>query len=146
MKTETAVKARRTDETPSVGRTFGTVDGVALALAAVTGALHLSLYVTDSWLPFLAAGLGFLGWMGLYVALPRYRRAVAVGGILFTVAQIAGYLLFPMGPLWLGVLDKAVQVALVAVLATVVVRGGSVGRATEPVEGVETVDSASGGR
>jgi hypothetical protein len=89
------------------------VHWAALGLTAITGVTHLYLYITDSWLPFLFAGAGFLGLIGIIVALPRYRRPSYVVGILFTVSQIVGYLLFPMGPLWLGIADKTVQVALV---------------------------------
>ncbi|WP_416838900.1 hypothetical protein [Haloferax sp. DFSO52] len=88
----------------------------AIGLAAITGVIHLSLYVTDDWLPFLFAGVGFLGAIALFVVLPRHRRPLYVAGMLFTASQIVGYLLFPMGPLWLGVLDKAVQIALIVVL------------------------------
>ncbi|WP_411965577.1 hypothetical protein [Haloferax sp. YSMS24] len=89
------------------------VHWTALGLTAITAVTHLYLFVTDDWLPFLFAGAGFLGLIGVLVALPGYRRPSYVVGILFTASQIIGYLLFPMGPLWLGVLDKAVQLALV---------------------------------
>lgn len=84
-----------------------------LGLAAVTGAIHLSLYVTDSWLPFLLAGAGFFGAIGLFFLLEDYRRYLYLAGIPFTLAQIGGYLLVPTGPLWLGVIDKLVQVAFI---------------------------------
>lgn len=38
------------------------------------------------------------------------------GGIPYPVARIGGYLLLPLGPLWLSVVDKIVQVALVFAL------------------------------
>ena len=92
------------------------VHWTALSLVAVTAATHLYLYVTMGWLPFLLAGAGFVGALGLFFVAPSYRRPLYVAGILFTVAQIVGYVLLPMGPLWIGVLDKVVQAALVVVL------------------------------
>lgn len=93
-----------------------TAHRTAVGLTAVTGALHLYLYVTEDWLPFLLAGAGFLGALALFVVLQTHRRPLYAAGVLFTAAQVVGYLLFPMGPFWLGVADKAVQVALVATL------------------------------
>lgn len=55
-----------------------------LGLAAITGVIHLYLYL---------------------------------GGIPYTLAQIGGYLLFPMGPVWLAAIDKVVQVAFIIALA-----------------------------
>ncbi|MFB6139300.1 MAG: hypothetical protein ABEJ26_02555 [Halosimplex sp.] len=94
-----------------------TLDWVAIALATVTGVTHLYLYTTEDWLPFLLAGAGFFGAIALLVALPRYRHWLYPLGALFVLSQIVGYLLLPLGPLWLGVLDKVIQVALIAVLA-----------------------------
>lgn len=85
-----------------------------LSLAAVTGVIHLYLYLTDSWLPFLLAGAGFLCAIGLFFLLKDYRRYLYLAGVPYTIVQIGGYLMVPMGPLWLGALDKAVQVAFIA--------------------------------
>ena len=93
-----------------------------MSLAAVTGVIHLYLYVTESWLPFLLAGAGFLGAIGLFFLLKDYRRYLYLVGVPYTLAQIGGYLMFPMGPLWLGVLDKAVQVAFIAGLVYLYLR------------------------
>ena len=101
------------------------VHWTALGLAAATGAIHLYLYTTEDWLPFLLAGAGFVGAIGLFFALKSYRRPIYVAGVLFTAAQIGGYLLFPMGPVWLGVLDKVVQVALVVTLGFLFVADGA---------------------
>ncbi|MFB6106584.1 MAG: hypothetical protein ABEJ70_06395 [Halobacteriaceae archaeon] len=89
---------------------------LAIALAAVTGAVHLYLYLLEDWLPFLLAGLGFFGAIVLLIVLPRYRRSLYPVGVLYVLAQIVGYVLLPLGPAWLGYLDKAVQVLLVLVL------------------------------
>lgn len=93
-----------------------TLDWVAIVLAVATAAIHLYLFTTEDWLPFLLAGAGFLGAVGVLVALPRYRRWLYPIGVLFVLSQIVGYLLLPLGPLWIGVLDKAIQVALILVL------------------------------
>jgi hypothetical protein len=97
------------------------VHWTALGLAAVTGAIHVYLYTTEDWLPFLYAGAGFLAAIGLFFLLAGYRRPIYAVGVPFTVAQIVGYAMFPLGPLWLGVLDKAVQVALVVALVALFV-------------------------
>lgn len=86
-----------------------------IGLAAITGALHLYLFAVEDWLPFLLAGLGFFAAIALLAVNVRRKYLYPVG-VAYTVAQIAGYLVLPLGPLWLGVLDKAVQVALVGVL------------------------------
>lgn len=122
------------DPTPS----FTWVHWTALSLAAVTGAIHLYLYVTEDWLPFLLAGAGFMGAIGLFLILKRYRRPIYVAGVLFTGIQIVGYLLFPMGPLWLGMLDKGVQVGLMIALGYLFVTTGG-RRTTGEVESVARV-------
>lgn len=87
-----------------------------LSLAAITGVIHLYLYVTESWLPLLLAGAGFFGAIGLFFLLKDYRRYLYLVGIPFTMAQIGGYLMFPMGPIELAVIDKTVQVAFIVAL------------------------------
>lgn len=93
-----------------------TLDWVAILLALVTAAIHLYLFTTEDWLPFLLAGAGFLGAVVLLIALPKYRHWLYPVGGLFVASQIVGYLLLPLGPLWIGVLDKAIQVVLIIVL------------------------------
>lgn len=93
-----------------------TVHWGTLSLAAITGVIHLYLYVTDSWLPFLFAGAGFFGAIGLFFLLKDYRRYLYLVGIPFTMAQIGGYLMFPLGPIELAVIDKVVQVAFIVAL------------------------------
>ena len=93
------------------------LDWVAILLAAGTGVIHLYLFTTEDWIPFLLAGLGFFGAIGLLFVLPGYRHYLYVVGVLFVISQIVGYLLLPLGPAWIGYLDKAVQVLLILVLA-----------------------------
>jgi hypothetical protein len=105
---------------------------LALSLVAVTGVIHVYLFTTESWLPFLMAGLGFLGALGLFFVVESYRRVLYVGIALFTIGQIVGYLLLPIGPVWLAALDKAVQVALVVALAYLFVADGRQTASSEP--------------
>lgn len=92
------------------------LDWVAIILAAITGVVHLYLFTIEDWLPFLLAGLGFFGAIVLLIVLPGYRRYLYLAGVLYVIAQIVGYLLLPLGPAWIGYLDKAVQVLLILVL------------------------------
>ena len=94
---------------------------LGVALAAITGAIHLWLAYafsseTGMAVAFLIAGVGFLG--GVAAVLFDYRRRLFyVLGIPFTAGQI---------PLWYvanapdfgatGIADKVVQVVLVVVL------------------------------
>ncbi|WP_338740468.1 DUF7475 family protein [Haloplanus salilacus] len=98
-----------------------TLDWVGTALAVVTGVIHLVLGVRflDSPLgiSFLLAGVAFL--VAVLLLLVDYRRRLLyLVGIPFTAIQVVLY--FPLNwpdvvsPVGLG--DKAVQVALVAVL------------------------------
>jgi hypothetical protein len=93
---------------------------IAFVLAAITGVLHLWLGVSFLSSPlgisFLLAGLGFLGGIVL-VALDYRRRPVYALGVPFTAVQIvAWYLVNAPDFSPIGYLDKAVQVAFVAVL------------------------------
>lgn len=112
MSTATAVE-------PEVG-SLTSLHWAGVALAAITGIVHLWLGVSflDSGLgiAFLVAGVGFFAGIAAVVADYR-RRLVYLLGIPFTAGQI---------PIWLavnwpdfgaiGIADKVVQVALIAVL------------------------------
>ena len=89
---------------------------VAIALAATTGIVHLYLYWAQGFLPFLLAGLGFFGAVALLVTGVNRRLLYAVG-IPFTASQIAVWVVQGMPEFALGVFDKAVQIAIVGVLA-----------------------------
>lgn len=92
------------------------LDWAAIVLALATAVIHLYLYTTEDWLPFLLAGAGFLGAIAALVALPQYRHWLYPVGVLFVLSQIVGYLVLPLGPVWIGVLDKVIQVTLIVVL------------------------------
>lgn len=100
--------------------------GVVLAL--VTGVLHLLLASFDQpfglRVAFALAGLGFLGAVALFLI--DYRRDLLyLVGIPFTAIQIVIYVVqwWPdlLDPL--GVVDKVVQIALIAVLVILYRRG-----------------------
>lgn len=85
-------------------------------LAAITGGVHAYLYLTQGFVPFgFAAVVFFAAVVGLLLNV--YRRALYALGIPFTLAQVAMWYLQGMPDFALGVVDKAVQLALVALLA-----------------------------
>ncbi len=85
------------------------------ALATVTGTVHVYLYVTEGFIPFLFAGLVFYGAV-LAMLLNVYRRALYAIGVPFTAGQIVLWYLQGMPSFTIGVVDKVIQVALVVLL------------------------------
>lgn len=89
----------------------------AVALALLTGALHLYAGAVEGRIPVALAGVGYAGAIVLYYVGYR-RRLLALVGIPYTLVQF---------PLWysrnagefamVGYVDKTVQVVLVVVLA-----------------------------
>lgn len=98
----------------------------AIGLAALTGAIHLYLYVSEGFIPFLLAGAGFFGAVGL-VLIGFYRRIVYLVGIPYTMAQIAGWYVLDGNFTAIAIVDKAAQVLLIALLAYLFVREGREG-------------------
>lgn len=88
----------------------------AIALAATTGIVHLYLYWSQGFVPFLLAGVGFFGAVALLVGGVNRRLLYAVG-VPFTASQVAVWVVQGMPEFALGVFDKTVQIALVALLA-----------------------------
>lgn len=94
---------------------------VAVALALITGVIHLVIAIPHIPNPlgisFLLAGLGFLGWIALFL-LGWRRPLLYLLGIPYVALQIVLYvaLNWPdiFGPV--GVADKFVQIVLIAVL------------------------------
>lgn len=87
----------------------------AAALAAVTGTVHVYLYVTQGFLPFLFAGVVFYAaivGMGLNV----YRRVLYALGVPFTAGQIVLWVALGMPDATLGAVDKVVQLTLIGLL------------------------------
>lgn len=100
------------------------VHWAAMSLATVTGIIHLYLYGTQSFVPFLLAGLGFLTAAGLMLT-TFDRRVLYLGGIPFTMAQIGAWISLGMPDFQLGVVDKTIQIALICCLAYLFVRDRS---------------------
>lgn len=100
---------------PALG-SMGAKHWGAVALAAITGGIHLYLYWTQSFIPFLLAGLGFLTLAGL-MGTTFDHRLLYLGGIPFTAMQIAAWIQMGMPDFAIGVADKTVQVALIGLLA-----------------------------
>lgn len=96
---------------------------IAIVLAAVTGAVHLFLFVDQGFVPFLLAGLGFYGAIGLLIVTRGlYRQVLYLAGIPYTFAQIVLYYLAVRPQTLadvdaLAMVDKIVQIALIGVLA-----------------------------
>lgn len=88
----------------------------ALTLAVATGVIHIFVGAVDARPPLVLAGLGFLGGVGLFLA--DYRRPLLYPvGALYTAVQIVAWAVVNAGDYTaLGYADKAVQLALVAVL------------------------------
>lgn len=93
------------------------VHWLAVALAAVTGAMHVSVGVVDARAPLVLAGLGFFGAVGLFLA--DYRRQLLYPfGVAYTGLQIAVWAVVNAGSYTaVGYVDKAVQVVLLVLLA-----------------------------
>lgn len=94
----------------------------AMTLAAVTGIVHLYLYVSQEYLPFLAAGLGFVGAIALILLAGSYRKWIYLGLIPFTLGQMGAWVMQGMPDFYLGVFDKTVQVLLIALLVVLFLR------------------------
>lgn len=93
---------------------YGRLEWVAVALAVLTGLIHVYLGVTRGVPPFTVAGVGFF--LGVAVFLTRYwRRAFYLVAAVFAAVQVLLWVLGGMRFFQVGVVDKLVQVALVAV-------------------------------
>lgn len=84
-------------------------------LATVTGIIHIYLYLNQGFVPFLFAGVVFLGaFVGLLLNI--YRRLLYVVGIPFTAGQIAIWAAQGMPDMQIAIIDKPVQVVLIVFL------------------------------
>lgn len=92
------------------------LEGFALALALLTGAVHLYLYVHHGGFAMLLAGMGFVGAAVLFL-LGVDRRSLYAAGVPFVAIQI--YLWWAAGTphvLSYGLFDKVVQSGLLVLL------------------------------
>lgn len=95
---------------------------IAVVLTAITGAIHLYMGViqqglTPLGISFIVAGLGFAGWIVLLLV--DFRRPLLyLGGVAFVGGQIVLFVVMNWPDLFfaLGIVDKAVQLVLLAVL------------------------------
>ncbi|WP_224447986.1 DUF7475 family protein [Haloprofundus salilacus] len=96
---------------------------VGVALAAVTGVVHLVLGISNLastlGVLFVLAGAGYVGGVVLLVRGVR-RPPLYLAGIGFTVVQLIAYVVLNAGNLFspVAVVDKAAQLLLVGVLVT----------------------------
>jgi hypothetical protein len=90
---------------------------LALGLVLVTGVIHVFAGLVEGRIPVLLAGVGFLGAAGLF--LMDFRRTLLyLVGIVFTGIQIPLWYVAKAGEYTpVGYADKAIQVALIIVLA-----------------------------
>lgn len=107
--------------------TLTSLHWIGVALAAVTGVIHLALGV--SYLPesvafgvaFLVAAFGFLA--GIAAVLVDYRRRATYAlGIAFTLGQVVVWFAVNDEFTPVAVVDKLAQAGLVVVLAVLLVR------------------------
>lgn len=84
-------------------------------LAAITGGVHVFLYLDQGFIPFLFAGVVFLG--AVFALLFNvYRRLLYVLGIPFTAGQIGIWYLQGMPDMDIAMFDKPIQVLLILLL------------------------------
>lgn len=84
-------------------------------LAAVTGVIHVFLYVNEGFVPFLFAGVVFLAAV-VALLLNLYRRLLYVIGIPFTAGQIVMWAAQGMPNMDIALIDKPVQAVLILLL------------------------------
>jgi len=104
---------------------------LGIALAVATGVLHLylgALFVPSGLgISFVVAAIGFVGGAGaLALDIDVSRRPLYALGALWTLGQIvAWYAVNAPNFSTLGYVDKAIQVALIAVLIVLIRRDGA---------------------
>ena len=89
---------------------------LAAALAALTGVIHLFLYWNQGFVPFLFAGVVFLGAVAALL-LNVYRHLLYALGIPFTAGQIVIWAAQGMPDMDIAIFDKPIQLMLILVLA-----------------------------
>lgn len=107
----------------------------AMGLSGISAAVHLYLYYVGGFLPFLLAGAGFLGAIGLLLVLPEHRTWIYAAGVPYTLVQMVGWVAAGMPDFALGVADKVVQVALVALLVVLFRRERRAGAVDSTADG-----------
>lgn len=95
--------------------TMTPIHWVTLALAAVTGVVHLYLYYLQANPAFLFAGVVFFGAI-IATLLNVYRRVIYALGVPFTAGQIAIWYMVGMPDMSIALVDKPVQAVLIVLL------------------------------
>ncbi|WP_254768334.1 hypothetical protein [Salinilacihabitans rarus] len=91
------------------------VEWIVLALVAITAGIHVYLGVTEGRPPLTLAGVGYVVGAGLYAS-GRFRRRLVLLAIPYTAVQIPLWIVAGTPTFTWGVVDKVVQVALIAAL------------------------------
>jgi hypothetical protein len=92
------------------------VHWLAMVLSVITGAIHVYLYTTQGRLPFLFAGVVFVAAV-VALLFNVYPLVLYALGIPFTAGQVVLWVVAGTPEMEVGIVDKAVQVLLVVVLA-----------------------------
>ncbi|MDY6764162.1 MAG: hypothetical protein SV377_00480 [Halobacteria archaeon] len=100
---------------------FTSFHWLAISFALITGSVHLYLGVTQEFLPFLLAGAGFYGAVFLMV-MNVQRKILYLLGIPYTAVQIVMWAYMGMPDFEIGVVDKTIQLMLIALLAVLYLR------------------------
>lgn len=109
-----------------IGLNTGTLGGLhwaTIGLMAISGAVHVFLFVDGGMPEFLLAGLGFYGGIAaILVTKGSFRHLLYLGLIPFTFAQIVAYYVVEQPQSFadvgaLAIFDKIIQVTLIALLA-----------------------------
>lgn len=95
--------------------TMTTVHWAAAVLTAITGTVHVYLYLSGGFIGFLVAGLIFYAAI-IGMTLNLYRRVLYTLGVPFTAGQMALWVIGGMPSFALGAMDKIVQLLLVIAL------------------------------
>lgn len=125
MATRSAKEQLRTTET--IERTGFGIDFISMTrahwatagLAAFTGVVHLYLYLSQGFFPFLFAGVVFFAAILGMLVIPYghvARRAIYALGVPFTLGQIGAWAAAGMPDFAIAIPDKIVQVALIVML------------------------------
>lgn len=90
---------------------------VVVGLVFLTGVFHVYAGLVEGRIPVTLAGVGFLGAIVLYLMDYRRRLLYAVG-ILYTAVQFPLWYVAKVGEFTtLGLVDKTVQIVIIALLA-----------------------------
>lgn len=108
---------------------FSTLHWLAVALAIVTGVIHVAAGLTEGRIPVLLAGVGFLVAVGLFLA--DYRRPILyLVGIPYTAIQFPLWYVAKAGEFTaIGYADKVIQLVLIVALAVLYWRHRQTARA-----------------